>query len=85
MMAVDPTYPDPEDEGWKAFRQEFNDVAMALGGIPHINKTRGGAIDHFVKAHDPEAVKAYLAKRQEFDPKDLFLNDFFKTLFGPAL
>jgi L-gulonolactone oxidase len=58
---------------------------MAHGGIPHINKTRGGAIDHFVKAHDRDTIKSYLAKRAEFDPKDLFLNDFFKTLFSAAL
>jgi FAD/FMN-containing dehydrogenase len=84
-MAVDPTYPDPRDEGWKAFRLAFNEVAMAHGGIPHVNKTRLGAIDHFVKAHDRDAIAAYLAKRREFDPKDLFLNDFFATLFRPAL
>jgi hypothetical protein len=85
MMAVDPTYPDPKDPGWLAFRLAFNEVAMAHGGIPNINKMHGGAIDHFVKAHDGDAIKDYLAKRREFDPKDLFLNDFFKTLFGAAL
>jgi L-gulonolactone oxidase len=85
MMAVDPTYHDPRDEGWKAFRLAFNEIAMGHGGIPHINKTRGGAIDHFVNAHDGDVIKAYLGKRREFDNRDLFLNEFFKTLFGAAL
>jgi hypothetical protein len=30
----------------------------------------------------PAALRAYLRKRKEFDRKDLFLKDFFKTLFG---
>jgi FAD/FMN-containing dehydrogenase len=85
MMAVDPTYPDPEDSHWKEFRLAFNEIAMSHGGIPHINKTRDGAIGHFARSHDPDALEAYLGKRKEFDPKDLFLNDFFKTLFGEYL
>ena len=81
-MAVDPTYPDPKDENWKVFRLAFNDIALRHGGIPHINKTRDGAISHFAKACDTDILKVYLQKRQEFDPKDLFVNDFFKTLFA---
>jgi hypothetical protein len=82
MMAVDPTYPDPLDEGWQAFRMAFNELAMSHGGLPHINKTRGGAITHFVNSHDRAVIDAYLARRQEFDPRGLFLNDFFRSLFG---
>jgi hypothetical protein len=84
-VAVAEVRHDGRGEGWKAFRLAFNDVAMAHGGIPHVNKTRDGAIGHFVKAHDRDAITAYLAKRREFDPKDLFLNDFFQVLFRPAL
>jgi len=82
MMAIDPTYQDPEDPGWKAFRLAFNEIAVQQGGIPHINKTRDGAISHFVRTQDPEVIQLYLQKRKELDPKDLFLNDFFRTMFA---
>jgi L-gulonolactone oxidase len=85
MMAVDPTYPDPKDPKWAEFRTAFNEAAMRHGGIPHINKTRGGAIGHFTRAFDPDRIQRYLGKRKEFDPGNLFLNDFFKTLFGDVL
>jgi L-gulonolactone oxidase len=82
MMAVDPTYPDPADADWQAFRAEFNGVALRHGGIPHINKTRGGAITCFKKSFDPEVIRAYLQKREESDPKGLFYNSFFRSLFA---
>lgn len=43
-----------------------------------------GASDRFVEAHDRDGVAAYLAKRRELDPKDLFLNDYFEAPFRPA-
>jgi FAD/FMN-containing dehydrogenase len=85
MIAVDPAYPDPSDPTWKAFRLAFNEIAMKHGGIPHINKTRDGAIGYFAKAHDQESLKHYLEIRKKFDPKNLFLNDFFKTMFAEYL
>jgi hypothetical protein len=85
MMAVDPTYQDPKDPKWKAFRLAFNEIAIQKGGIPHINKTRDGAISHFAKTQDPEITRLYLQKRKELDPKDLFLNDFFRTMFAEYL
>ncbi|KAG4418516.1 hypothetical protein IFR04_008319 [Cadophora malorum] len=85
MMAVDPEYPNPADPTWKIFRLAFNDVAVKHGGIPHINKTRDGAIHHFAKATDQEALKQYLEIRKALDPKNLFINDFFKTMFADYL
>ncbi len=85
MMALDQTYQDPKDPKWKAFRLAFNEVALQHGGIPHINKTRDGAISHFAKTQDPEMIRLYLQKRKELDPKDLFLNDFFRTMFAEYL
>ena len=85
MMTIDPTYPNPETDTWKDFRLEFNKIAMVHKGIPHINKTRDGAIEHFADAFDPTIIRDYLQKRKELDPKDLFLNDFFKTLFKKFL
>ena len=81
MMSIVPIYPDPSDAAWKAFRLAFNKIAVLHGGIPHINKTRDGAIYHFAKAHDSDAIRLYLQKRKQLDPKDLFLNPFFKKLF----
>jgi L-gulonolactone oxidase len=85
MMAIDPTYPDQKSGTWKEFRLAFNEIAMKHGGIPHINKTRDGAISHFAKAHDPDIIKLYLKERKELDPKDLFLNDFFRKMFAEYL
>lgn len=81
MITIDPTYPNPENDTWKSFRLEFSKIAMMHNGIPHINKTRDGAIHYFVDAHDSSCINKYLEKRKELDPKDLFLNDFFKKLF----
>jgi len=85
MIAVDPEYPDPKDPTWKAFRLAFNEIAVLHGGIPHINKTRDGAISNFAKVYDPESIRHYLQIRKRFDPKDLFLNDYFKTMFAEYL
>ncbi|KAJ9649255.1 hypothetical protein H2201_004262 [Coniosporium apollinis] len=85
MIAIDPLYPNPKNPTWKAFRVAFNDIAVKHGGIPHINKTRDGAISHFAKVQDPESIRLYLQKRKQLDPKDLFLNDFFKTMFAEYL
>lgn len=85
MMAVDPVFPDPKDPMWRKFRLAFNEVAMRHGGIPHINKTRDGAIDNFAQAHDPESIRQFLQIRQQLDPKGMFLNDFFKTMFAKYL
>jgi FAD/FMN-containing dehydrogenase len=82
MIAVDPTYPDPDDEDWKAFRLEFNKIAMSHGGVPHINKTHDGAVNHFAASIDADTLQLFLQKRREFDPKDLFLNDFFRRMFS---
>ncbi|KAI6715198.1 hypothetical protein PZA11_006029 [Diplocarpon coronariae] len=85
MMAVDPEYPDPADPTWKQFRLAFNDIAVQHGGIPHINKTRDGAIYHFAKQTDQEALKKFLEIRKKLDPKNLFINDFFKEMFADHL
>jgi FAD/FMN-containing dehydrogenase len=82
MIAVDPLYPDPTDPTWKAFRLAFNEIAVLHGGVPHINKTRDGAISNLTKTHDPESIRRFLQIRKQLDPKDLFLNDYFRTLFG---
>jgi L-gulonolactone oxidase len=81
MMAIDPLYPDPKEPLWREFRLEFNKMAMEHGGIPHVNKTRLGGIYHFAESHDQEIIKKYLQLRRQLDPKDLFLNPYFQTMF----
>ncbi|THC88882.1 hypothetical protein EYZ11_011676 [Aspergillus tanneri] len=85
MMAIDPLYPYPEDTTWKEFRLEFNKIAMLHGGIPHINKTRDGAVYCFGKAIDPAVMHLFLKQRAHFDPKNLFLNDHFREMFAEYL
>ena len=81
MITVDPQYTDPNDATWKKFRLAFNEIAILHGGIPHINKTRDGAINHFAKQQDQTSVKKYLELRKKIDPNGLFLNDYFRTLY----
>ncbi len=81
MMTIDPTFPNPENKIWKDFRTAFNEIAVAHNGIPHINKTRGGAIHHFAASIDSRNRNKYLKKRKELDTKNLFLNDYFKQLY----
>ncbi|EFY97558.2 D-arabinono-1,4-lactone oxidase [Metarhizium robertsii ARSEF 23] len=85
MMAIDPEYPDPKEPKWKEFRLAFNELAVRHGGIPHINKTRDGASSHFAQTEDQESIRQFLAIRQQLDPKGLFLNDYFKTMFANYL
>lgn len=85
MIALDPTYPDPTNITWKAFRQAFDEMAMHHRGIPHINKARDGACRYFARAYDPDAIRAYLSQQKHFDPKGLFLNSFFRKMFAEYL
>ncbi|RFU73804.1 fad-binding domain-containing [Trichoderma arundinaceum] len=85
MMTIDPVYPNPKEPMWKEFRLAFNKLAVRHGGIPHINKTRAGAISHFAQTGDQESIRQFLAIRQQLDQKNLFLNDHFETMFARYL
>jgi hypothetical protein len=85
MIALDPTYPDPTNLAWKAFRQAFDEMAMHHRGIPHINKAHDGAHRYFARAYDPDAIQLYLLQRKHFDPRELFLNSFFRKMFAEYL
>lgn len=60
MIAIDPLYPNASDKKWKVFRLAFNKIAMLHGGIPYINETREGAINHFGEAYDSDAIMSFL-------------------------
>ncbi|CAD0095512.1 unnamed protein product [Aureobasidium vineae] len=85
MMAIDPEYQDPTDPKWLEFRLAFSEVARQHGGIPHINKTRDGAIRWFAEACDQDALSKYLEQRKAFDPENMFVNEFFETMFKGRL
>jgi L-gulonolactone oxidase len=85
MVVVDPEHHDPKDVRWKAFRKAFGELAIQHGGIPHINKTVEAAVIWYAKACDQKALREYLDLRKVFDPKDMFLNDFFKQMFAGRL
>ena len=85
MVVVDPEHHNPKDVKWKLFRKAFGELAIQHGGIPHINKTVEAALLWYAKACDQDALREYLALRRQFDPTDMFLNDFFKEMFGERL
>lgn len=85
MVVVDPEHHDPKDVRWKDFRRAFGELAIQHGGIPHINKTVEAAVLWYAKACDQKALREYLDLRKRFDPKDMFLNDFFKQMFRDQL
>jgi L-gulonolactone oxidase len=81
MVVVDPEHHEPRDPRWVEFRRAFGELAMQHGGIPHINKTVEAAQLWYAKACDQEALREYLDLRKQFDPKDMFLNEFFGEMF----
>ncbi|RKK19290.1 hypothetical protein BFJ65_g6014 [Fusarium oxysporum f. sp. cepae] len=85
IMSIDTLYPNPKDPMWTEFRLAFNKVAILRGGIPHINKTRDGAINYFAQAHDLDSIRQFLQIRRQLDPNNLFLNKFFRTIFDGYL
>jgi L-gulonolactone oxidase len=85
MVVVDPEHHDPRDPRWKDFRRAFGELAIQHGGIPHINKTVEAALLWYAKACDQKALREYLDLRKVFDPKDMFLNDFFEEMFAGKL
>lgn len=85
MMAIDPWCGNPQDGTWTKFRLEFNKIAMMHGGIPHVNKTCDSAVNCFGNSIDPAALRRFLEQRAHFDPKNLFLNEHFRTMFADYL
>lgn len=81
MVVVDPEHHDPRDPRWKEFRRAFGELAIQHGGIPHINKTVEAAALWYAKACDQRALREYLDLRKQFDPKNMFLNEFFQKMF----
>ena len=85
MVVVDPEHHDPRDVKWKLFRKAFGELAIQHGGIPHINKTVEAALLWYAKACDQDALRQYLDLRKHFDPRDMFLNEFFGEMFREHL
>jgi L-gulonolactone oxidase len=85
MVVVDPEHHNPRDPKWKLFRRAFGELAIQHGGIPHINKTVEAAQLWYAKACDQDALREYLELRRQFDPKGMFLNEFFEKMFGGRL
>ncbi|KAI7261767.1 FAD-binding domain-containing protein [Hortaea werneckii] len=85
MVVVDPEHHDPRDPKWKEFRKAFGELAIQHGGIPHINKTVDAAQTYYAESCDQDALEEYLSVRKEFDPKGMFLNEFFEEMFRGRL
>ena len=85
MVVLDPEHHNPKDPKWKAFRKAIGELAIQHGGIPHVNKTVEAAVPYYAKACDQDALREYLDLRKRFDPKDMFLNEFFREMFGERL
>ena len=85
MVVIDPEHHDPRDPKSKLFRRAFGELAIQHGGIPHINKTVEAAVLWYAKACDQKALREYLDLRKVFDPKDMFLNEYFGEMFKGQL
>jgi hypothetical protein len=64
--------------GWEDFMQDFADFAMELGGIPFFNQTRNASPECVNRAFD-KRLALFRKVREEFDPRDRLLNQFFAT------
>ena len=58
--------------------QDFADFAMELGGIPFFNQTRNASPECVNRAFD-KRLTLFRKVREEFDPRDRLLNQFFAT------
>jgi FAD/FMN-containing dehydrogenase len=67
-----------QEAGWDDFVLDLAEFAAAHGGIPMLNQTRNAAPEHLAKCYGTR-LKFFNKVRQELDPHDRLLNQFFAT------
>ena len=67
--------------GWDDFLVDFAAIAARFGGAPLFNMTRGFSPEHAAKAYGVRLAK-FRALRQQMDPQDRLLNQFFAEHIG---
>ncbi len=67
--------------GWDDFLIDFAAIASRFGGIPILNQTRGFTPEQASKAYG-ERLSKFRTLRQQMDPQDRLLNQFFAEHIG---
>ncbi|MCX8472462.1 MAG: FAD-binding protein [Sediminibacterium sp.] len=78
VMTVDPV--STGNKGWREFLVHYNEFCSNLGGTPMFNQTWGVTRIQAEKAFG-ERLDVFKKIRQEFDPQNRFLNNYFKGIF----
>jgi FAD/FMN-containing dehydrogenase len=68
-------------EGWEEFLFDFGAIAARFGGVPVFNLTVGSKPEHAAKAYGARLQK-FRALRQQMDPQDRMLNQYFAEHVG---
>jgi hypothetical protein len=67
-----------QDAGWDDFMLDLAEFAASRGGIPMLNQTRNASPEQLAKCYGTR-LKFFNKVRQELDPHDRLLNQFFAT------
>jgi FAD/FMN-containing dehydrogenase len=79
VMTIDPV--STANPGWNQFLDAYNEFCIAHNGIPLMNQTLGITRAQAQKALG-DRLKTFAAARQQFDPNDRLLNDYFRDLLA---
>ncbi|MGE5765142.1 MAG: FAD-binding oxidoreductase [Mycobacterium leprae] len=79
VMTIDPV--STGNPGWTTFLDAYNQFCSERGGIPLLNQT-DRVTPAQVKKGLGDRLRVFEEARQEFDPRDRLLNDYFRGLLS---
>ena len=79
VMTIDPV--STANPGWFEYLDVYNQFCSDRNGKPLLNQTPGLTPAILQKAFGPR-LKEFAGLRQQFDPQDRLLNDYFRTLLA---
>ena len=79
VMTIDPV--STGNPGWREFLEAYNQFCSDHGGIPLFNQTFGISRSQAQKALGAR-LDAFAEARQQFDPGNRLLNDYFRSLLA---
>ena len=83
VFTMDPVDTRPNDPLWDELNRRFNILVAGFGGRPLLNQTKHVTMElvHRTLGRDWER---FIAIRNQEDPDERLLNDYFKSLIGPG-
>jgi lysylphosphatidylglycerol synthetase-like protein (DUF2156 family) len=81
VMTIDPV--STANSGWKEFLAAYNQFSTDHGGIPLFNQTFGLTAAIVQKAFGSRLTE-FATAREQYDPGDRLLNDYFRNLLSAS-